>query len=259
MLMTDGVGAEVEGISLLRGIGIRVRQGRVLAVMGPNGAGKSTLLRVLAGDLPPTTGEITYDELPLARLSSVERALRRAVVLQRSSIAYGFSALQTVLIGRYPHGGNGEQGADRAIARRALARAGASEFDSRSVDTLSGGEFARVVLARALAQIDGIEGPRYLLLDEPTVALDPAHQHDVMRLLSGLARDEQVGILVILHDFNLAARYADDVVLMRAGEIVANGRPDEVLVPRLIAEVFGVEAIVLPHPTGSHPVIVVNG
>jgi len=259
MLMANSIGAEVDGISLLRGISIRVRQGRVLAVMGPNGAGKSTLLRVLAGDLPPTAGKITYDELPLARLSSVERALRRAVVLQRSSIAYGFSALQTVLIGRYPHGGDGRLGADRAIARRALERAGAAEFDSRSVDTLSGGEFARVVLARALAQIDGVEGPRYLLLDEPTVALDPAHQHDVMRLLSGLARDEQVGILVILHDFNLAARYADEVVLMRAGEIVASGSPDEVLVPGLIAQVFGVEAIVLPHPTDSHPVIVVNG
>jgi iron complex transport system ATP-binding protein len=249
----------VGGISLLRDIGIRLRPGRLLAVMGPNGAGKSTLLRVLAGDLVPTSGEVTYDELPLARLSSVERARRRAVVLQRSSIAYGFSALQTVLIGRYPHGGNGTLGADRAIARRALARAGASELDSRSVETLSGGEFARVVLARALAQIDGVEEPRYLLLDEPTVALDPAHQHDAMRLLSGLARDEQVGILVILHDFNLAARYADEVVLMRAGEIIAEGPPDEVLVPGLIGQAFGVEVIVLAHPTDSHPVIVVNG
>ncbi|MEP6943389.1 MAG: heme ABC transporter ATP-binding protein [Betaproteobacteria bacterium] len=259
MLAANGVGVAVEGISLLQDISVRLRSGRMLAVMGPNGAGKSTLLRVLAGDLPPTSGEVAYDELPITSLSSVERARRRAVVMQRSPIAHGFSALETVLIGRYPHGGNGELGADRAIASRALARAGAAEFDSRSVETLSGGEFARVVLARALAQIDGVEGPRYLLLDEPTVALDPAHQHDVMRLLSGLARDEQVGILVILHDFNLAARYADDVVLMRAGSVVADGLPDEVLVPALIAQVFGVEAIVLAHPSDSCPVIVVNG
>jgi len=227
--------------------------------MGPNGAGKSTLLRMLSGDIAPTAGEITYDDRPLARLSSVERARRRAVVLQRSSIAYGFSALQMVLIGRYPHGGDGNHGSDREIARRALERAGAAAFDSRSVETLSGGEFARVVLARALAQIDGVAGSRYLLLDEPTVALDPAHQHDVMRVLSAMAHDENVGVFVILHDFNLAARYADDVMLMRAGSIVAHGPPDEVLVPELIAQVFGVEAVVLAHPTESRPVIVING
>ncbi len=259
MLAANGVGLAVDGISLLQAISISVRPGRLLAVMGPNGAGKSTLLRVLSGDLPPTGGEVRYDDLPLARLSAVQRARCRAVVQQRSSIAYGFSALQTVLIGRYPHGGHGTLRTDRAIALRALERAGAAEFDSRSVETLSGGEFARVLLARALAQIDGVAGSRYLLLDEPTVALDPAHQHDVMRLLSRMAHDEHVGIFVILHDFNLAARYADDVMLMRAGSVVAQGAPDQVLIPELIARVFGVEAVVLAHPTESRPVIVING
>jgi iron complex transport system ATP-binding protein len=259
MIAGKGVGLAVDGISLLRGVGISVRPGRLLAVMGPNGAGKSTLLRVLSGDAQPTGGEISYDDLPLARLSGVERARCRAVVQQRSSIAYGFSALQTVLIGRYPHGGQGTLRADRAIAVRALERAGAAEFESRSVETLSGGEFARVVLARALAQIDGVAGSRYLLLDEPTVALDPAHQHEVMRLLSRMAHEEHVGIFVVLHDFNLAARYADEVTLMRAGSVVAHGGPDEVLVPELIAQVFDVEAVVLAHPTESRPVIVING
>jgi iron complex transport system ATP-binding protein len=98
-----------------------------------------------------------------------------------------------------------------------------------------------------------------LLLDEPTVALDPAHQHEVMRLLSRMAHEEHVGIFVVLHDFNLAARYADEVTLMRAGSVVAHGGPDEVLVPELIAQVFDVEAVVLAHPTESRPVIVING
>jgi iron complex transport system ATP-binding protein len=227
--------------------------------MGPNGAGKSTLLRLLAGDVAPDTGSITLDGQALEGVSIIDRARRRAVVPQRSSIAFGFSVLETVLIGRYPHGGDHARAADIDIARDALARAGVATFESRRVSTLSGGELARVVLARALAQIDGNDGPRYLLLDEPTGALDPAHQHHVLRLLRDVARESEVGILIILHDLNLAARYADEIVLMREGSVTARGSADEVLTPALIAATFDVEAIVVPHPSGLRPVIVING
>ena len=259
MLAADRVSLEIDGVRLVREVTVRVQPGRVIAIMGPNGAGKSTLLRLLAGDVAPDSGSITFDGQPLGSVPIIERARRRAVVPQRSSIAFGFSVLETVLIGRYPHGGDYSRTADIRIARHSLARAGVAEFESRLVPTLSGGEFARVVLARALAQIDGNVGPSYLLLDEPTGALDPAHQHHVLRLMRDMARENAVGVLIILHDLNLAARYADEIVFMRYGSVTARGSADEVLTPALIAATFDVEAIVVPHPSGSRPVIVVNG
>ena len=258
MLTAARVSLAVDRVPLVRDASVRVQPGRVIAIMGPNGAGKTTLLRLIAGDVAPDTGVVTYDGQPLEQISLTERARRRAVVPQRSSIAFGFSVLETVLIGRYPHGGDHAGTTDVRIARRALARAGVAEFESRRVTTLSGGELARVMLARAMAQIDGDTGARYLLLDEPTGALDPAHQHHILRLLRDMAR-ESVGVLMILHDLNLAARYADEIVLMRGGSVTACGSPDEVLTPALIAATFDVEAVIVPNPSGSRPLIVING
>lgn len=259
MLAADSVSLQIDGVPLVREVSAQVRPGRITAIMGPNGAGKTSLLRLLAGDIAPRTGSITFDGQPLETVSIVERARRRAVVPQRSSIAFGFSVLETVLIGRYPHGGARGRATDIRIARHALVRAGIAQFESRLVPTLSGGELARVMLARALAQIDGNDGPRYLLLDEPTGSLDPAHQHHALRLMRDVARENQVGVLIILHDFNLAARYADEIVFMRDGAVTARGSADEVLTPALIAATFDVEAIIVPHPSGARPVIVVNG
>ncbi len=258
MLTAARVSLAVDRLPLVRDASVRVQPGRVIAIMGPNGAGKTTLLRLIAGDVAPDTGVVTYDGQALEQISLTERARRRAVVPQRSSIAFGFSVLETVLIGRYPHGGDHAGTTDVRIARRALARAGVAEFESRRVTTLSGGELARVMLARAMAQIDGDTGARYLLLDEPTGALDPAHQHHILRLLRDMAR-ESVGVLMILHDLNLAARYADEIVLMRGGAVSACGSPDEVLTPALIAATFDVEAVIVPNPSGSRPLIVING
>jgi iron complex transport system ATP-binding protein len=259
MLAANHVSLEIDGVRLVREVSIQVQPGQVTAIMGPNGAGKSTLLRLLAGDVAPDTGSITFDGQPLENVSIIDRARRRAVVPQRSSIAFGFSVLETVLIGRYPHGGDHARTTDIRIARHALTRAGVAPFESRLVPTLSGGELARVMLARALAQIDGNPGAAYLLLDEVTGALDPAHQHHVLRLLRDMARENGVGVLIILHDLNLAARYADAIVLMRDGLVTARGSADEVLTPALIAATFDVEAVLVPHPSGSRPVIVVNG
>ena len=258
MLTADRVSLAVDRVPLVRDASVRVHPGQVIAIMGPNGAGKTTLLRLIAGDVAPDTGAVTYDGQALEQISLTERARRRAVVPQRSSIAFGFSVLETVLIGRYPHGGDHAGTTDVRIARRALARAGVAEFESRRVTTLSGGELARVMLARAMAQIDGDTGARYLLLDEPTGALDPAHQHHILRLLRDMAR-ERVGVLMILHDLNLAARYADEIVFMRSGSVTACGSPDEVLTPALIAATFDVEAVIVPNPSGSRPLIVING
>ena len=259
MLAADRVSLEIDGVRMVREVSIRVHPGQIIALMGPNGAGKTTLLRLIAGDISPDSGAIAYGGQQLDRISIVERARRRAVVLQRSSIAFGFSVLETVLIGRFPHGGDHAGKSDLRIARHALTRAGVAQLESRQVSTLSGGELARVMLARAMAQIEGSDGPRYLLLDEPTGALDPAHQHHILRLLRDLARENAIGVLIILHDLNLAANYADEIVLMRDGAVTAQGSADEVLTPATIAATFDVDAITVPHPSGSRSVIVIDG
>jgi iron complex transport system ATP-binding protein len=259
VLNAEHASLSIDGVPLVRDVSVHVQPGQVTAIMGPNGAGKSTLLRLLAGDVQANSGGVTLDGQALENVSIVERARRRAVVPQRSSIAFGFTVLETVLIGRYPHGGDQARTTDIRIARQSLVRAGVAAFESRLMPTLSGGELARVMLARALAQIDGCTGPRYLLLDEPTGALDPAHQHHVMRLLREMANKEEVGVLIILHDLNLAARYADEIVFLRDGSITARGSPENVLTPALIAATFDVEALIVAHPSGLQPVIVVNG
>jgi iron complex transport system ATP-binding protein len=259
MLTAEHVSLALDGVVLVNDVSVQIAPGRVVAIMGPNGAGKTTLLRMLAGDIVPDSGIVTLDGRPMAEISTVERARRRAVVAQRASMAFGFSVLETVLLGRYPHGGDNARGADIRIARNALARSGVAEFERRLTPTLSGGEFARVMLARALAQIDCEGSARYLLLDEPTGALDPAHQHHVLRLLRDVARNSDVGVLIILHDLNLAAQYADEVVLIRRGSVTMRGTADEALTPAMIAATFDVDAIVVPHPMGAQPIIVVNG
>jgi len=259
MLAAEHVSVAVDGVALVRDASIAVHPGKVVAVMGPNGAGKSTLLRLLAGDLEPDAGGVALDGVALKNVSTLERARRRAVLPQRASLAFGFTVLETVLLGRYPHGGDNARGADIRIARDALVRAGVAGFETRLAPTLSAGELARVMLARALAQIECSGHSRYLLLDEPTGSLDPAHQHHAMRLLRDVAGKGDVGVLIILHDLNLAARYADEVVLMRSGCVIARGSPDQALTPLQIAATFDVEATILAHPTGARPVIVVNG
>ena len=259
MLAAQHLSVAIDGTALVRDVSIEVQPGKMVAVMGPNGAGKSTLLRVLAGDLEPDTGAVTLDGLALADVTTLERARRRAVVPQRASIAFGFTVLETVLLGRYPHGGDNARDVDIRIARHAMARTGVAEFETRLAPTLSGGELARVMLARALAQIECDGHPRYLLLDEPTGSLDPAHQHHVMRLLRDVVGGGDVGALIILHDLNLAARYAHEVVLMRSGVVLARGAPDQVLTPAPIAAAFDVDAVILPGAEGTRPVIVVLG
>jgi iron complex transport system ATP-binding protein len=257
MLAAERVGVTMSGAALVRDASLRVEAGKVVALMGANGAGKTTLLRALAGDLIPDSGSITLDGTALAQIALVERARRRAVVPQRSSIAFGFSVLETVMLGRYPHGGR-EGAQDLRIAHDALALCDVTALATRDASTLSGGELARVMIARAVAQIDGVPGPRYLLLDEATGALDPAHQHHVLRRLRDIACTREVGVLIILHDLNLAARYADAVALMRKGAITTFGPAQQVLTPARIDETFGVAASIVALPAGGS-VIVVDG
>jgi iron complex transport system ATP-binding protein len=243
---------------LLVNLDMRLEPGEFLAVLGENGAGKTTLLRALAGEpLAPlrSSGRVTLAGRPIHAWSARERARLRAVLPQHTDLAFAFTAEEVARLGRYPHGGTAVD--DALIAARALQMADAEHLAQRDVATLSGGERARVFLAAVLAQLWETESdqPRFLLLDEPTAALDLAHQHHLLATAREFAATRGLGMLAILHDLNLAAQYADRVLVLRDGGLLAQGAPREVLTPALIAEGFAVAASVLAHPLKPAPLI----
>ncbi|BCX04762.1 MAG: hemin import ATP-binding protein HmuV [Candidatus Roseilinea sp.] len=234
--------------------------GAVVGVLGPNGAGKSTLLAALAGDLSPASGDVRLDGKPLRSWRPIELAKRRAVLLQDSFLNFPFAVIDVVLMGRMPHCGGVERPVDYEIARHAMRMVEADHLAERIYTSLSGGERQRVQMARALAQVLGDAGGpeddavRYLLLDEPVNSLDIAHQHIALAVARSLAR-QGMGIFAILHDLNLAAQYADYLVVLQRGKVVASGPPSAVLNELLLQRVFDMRAQVLPHPAFDCPLV----
>jgi len=241
--VTDGCRRLVAGVSFQVGLG------EVVGVVGPNGAGKSTLLGAVAG-YRSCLGRVSLGGRPLHAWDRVELARRRSALLQSTTLSFGFSASEGVLLGRTPHRGGGRSLSDYEIAQAALEEVGALHLAARAFQKLSGGEQQRVQLARALAQIWEDGDTRYLLLDEPTAALDIRHQHRVLATARGFAK-RGAAVLVVLHDLNLAARYTDRVLVLRDGEASAYGPPEETLGREVVSDVFGVEVRVVRDPTIS--------
>ena len=241
-LECTGVSVLVADTTLLAPTTAAFHPGRFAAILGPNGAGKSTLLSVLAGQRLPTCGNVLLESRPLADHAPAALARRRALMPQESAVAFDFTAGEIVALGRYPHRGfkgSPPQG-DDAIVAAAMALTDVSALADRVLNSLSGGEKARVHLARALAQLwtpppDG--SGRWLLLDEPTAALDLAHQHAAMRLLRDRSR-ESMGVIAVLHDLNLARRYADDVLILDGEGGVFHGAAAELLEPQMIQQIW---------------------
>lgn len=240
---------------VLQGIGLQLRAGEIFGVLGPNGAGKSTLLDALSGELVLNAGQVLLADRSLHQWPSRERALRLAVLPQQSSLSFGFRVEEVVAMGRLPHGEG--RAADLRVVAAALAAADALHLQGRSYLTLSGGERQRVHLARVLAQLwPGAEG-RVLLLDEPTAALDPLHQHSTLQAVRGFA-EQGAAVMVILHDLNLAARYCDRLLLLHEGCEHLQGTVEEVLQAQPLREVFGLDVLVQRHPERGHPLVVVR-
>lgn len=251
MLVARNLTYRVGARALVDDVSLDMAPGEVLAVVGPNGAGKSTLLRLLVGDLVPTAGVAELDGRPLAAYSPRALALRRAVMPQTTALAFAFTALEVVLMGRHPHlGAGGESPHDLAVAHSKMALTDTLDLAERRFPTLSGGEQARTTLARVLAQ----EAP-LLLLDEPTAHLDPRHQHNTLALARSVAA-EGGAVLSVLHDLNLAAAYADRVALLAQGRLVAVGPPEQVLTADRLGEVFRIPFLVARHPALAHPLLV---
>jgi iron complex transport system ATP-binding protein len=245
---------------VLHRVSMEVPAGGFVGILGPNGSGKTTALKVLAGTLHPSAGSVRLDGRDLRTLSRAALAQRMAVVPQETHLAFDYSVLEVVLMGRYPHLRTFEvEGpADVSIAREALRATGTATLEDRAFATLSGGEKQRVVIASALAQITGSTGTggSLLLLDEPTAALDLAYQLEVAALLRSLQQRSTVSIVVSTHDLNFAAGLCRSVVLLREGQILAAGPTDEVLTPDAIRALYGVDADVTRHHDAGHLVVV---
>jgi len=231
----DGVTVRLGGRPVVREVTAQVECGEWVALIGPNGAGKTTLLRAIAG-LLPYEGHVSLFERPVADLERRERARLLAVVPQEPQTPPWLTVAEYALMGRTPHLGPlaREGAADRDAAARALDRLGLEPFAERALGTLSGGERQRVVVARALAQ----EAP-IVLLDEPTAALDIGHQQQALELLDALRSADGLTLVAAMHDLTLAAQYADRVLLLAEGQIVADGAPADVLTESALAEHYG--------------------
>lgn len=228
---------------VLEGIDCRVQAGEVLMLIGPNGTGKSTLLGAFAGDIAPAAGSVRLVGLPLGEWPSRDLARLRAVMTQRSDLTLDFSAEEVVRLGCLARGlGRAQQDEVVAAVLDALAL---DALRTRAVPMLSGGEQARVHLARAFAQLWPLENDmrqRLLLLDEPCASLDPYHQHQICQAVRRFARDSGAGVVVTMHDMNLAAQYADRVLALSGGRCLALGHPQTVLTPAFMRDCFGVGA-----------------
>lgn len=244
-LSCAGLGVVIGAKTVLDGIDLRLERGVVTAVVGPNGAGKSTLLSCLAGLRTPTSGGVRLDEADLFAMKPRERAQRLAFLPQTPEIAWSVEARTLVELGRTPFvGARGQTADDRTAVDQAMVAAGVEAFAHRLVASLSGGERARVLIARALAG-----EPEWLLADEAMTGLDPAHQLDAATLFRRMA-EEGAGVVLTLHDLSLAVRMADRIVVLAEGGVTADAAAEAVLTPELLKRVYGVEAVVTEGPGG---------
>ena len=249
-ISAEGVVVRLGGNLVVDGVTLALKAGELAVLIGPNGAGKTTLVRALAG-LIPAEGRIAIEGRSLASLAPRERARRIAYLPQGHAFHWPMAVAAVVTLGRHPYGDvfSGVTEADRAAVERALVATDALRFAARAVTELSGGERARVALARALASDAPI-----LIADEPTTSLDPRHQLTVMALLTNIAHGG-TAVLAIVHDLALATRFADRLMIMDRGRLVAEGSPREVLTRERIAAVFGVEAEIIDSAVGPLPIL----
>ena len=232
-------------------VSLRVAPGNMTAIVGANGAGKSSLLRALNGSIQPASGTVFLDGKPLKSYSRRAVGKRIAVVAQEAMLSFPVSVLQYVLGGRYAWSAGmwgWESERDLEIAADVLRETELEAFELRLMNELSGGERQRAVLARALATAASI-----LLLDEPTANLDLAHQSSMLRLVRARCDKAQTAAIIVTHDINLAAEFADSVVLLKNGRMIAAGSPHEVLTEKLLGEVLDIKVLVDAHPLSGAP------
>lgn len=235
--------------TLLNGVSLDVRAGEIIALLGPNGAGKSTLMGTLAGDITPDSGEVRFAGEPLSKWNLTELSRRRSVLLQDNQVLFPFTVHQVVEMGRAPWRRTPLEDEDPEAITWAIKSTNIGHLGNRRVPTLSGGERARTAFARVITGRTGV-----LMLDEPTAALDLGHQEELLQLVREQASAGDA-VLIVLHDLNLAASYADRIALLSEGNLVAVGQPEEVLTAETVSEVYHTPVEVIRHPTSGRAIV----
>lgn len=244
-LKVTGVSCKYDSIPALNSVEFSVHSHEFIGILGPNGSGKTSLLRTISRVLRPIVGTVLVDENDVYSMAPTNVARKIAVVPQDGTVNFNFTALEIVMMGRNPHLSpfQLESRRDLQVAKRAMAQARCLHLANRRINELSGGERRRVLIARALAQ-----EPSLLLLDEPTLNLDINNQIELMRTVCSLCRERGIAVLSVFHDFNLAARYSDYIILLNEGRVFSVGTPEEVLTKENLKEVFKVNAEISKHP-----------
>lgn len=240
--------------TLLNAASVSIEAGRLYALIGHNGSGKSTLIKALAGESRASSGAVQIAQTPIERMSAKDLARHIAYLPQRLPDAAAFTVAELVMLGRYPHQKwlQKPSARDHQQVKHALALTQMQPFAERVVSTLSGGERARAWLAMCLAQ-----ETRYLLLDEPLAALDIVYQVEVLRLIRKLVTEQGLGVVIILHDINLAAQYCDEFIALKGGKVCHVGDVASTMTPARLQQIFGVDMHLLTHPIDGHPVAVI--
>jgi iron complex transport system ATP-binding protein len=233
MIRAEGVGVSFDAHPILDGVSIDIVAGELLALVGPNGAGKSTLLSVLSGDVTPSTGSVRIDGRDIRSIRHIELARLRSVLTQENQVSFPFTVAEVVEMGRSPWARTADRSDDETAIAEAIRATDVAHLAARRYTSLSGGEKARVSLARVLAQ-----GTPTVFLDEPTAALDLRHQEEVMATAAVLARAGRA-VVVVVHDLSLAAAYADRVALIASGRLETVGTPAEVFTAERVERVYG--------------------
>ncbi|MEJ6506986.1 MAG: heme ABC transporter ATP-binding protein [Microbacteriaceae bacterium] len=249
LIELDSIGLALDGRAIIKNVSLQVFPGEVLALVGPNGAGKSSILSVMAGDVRATSGTATLGGKHVGKYRPDEAARVRSVLMQSNQVSFPFTVQEIVEMGRAPWARTPELADDDAVIQDALRLADVEHLVERRFNQLSGGEKARVSLARVLAQRTPV-----MLLDEPTAALDLRHQESVMRAIRTFA-NAGCAIVVVLHDLSIAAGYADRIAMIVGGKLDAIGTPDEVIVADRVSRVYGVDVDIESVGNPKRPVI----
>lgn len=238
---------------ILKGVNLDIKPGQFTAVLGPNGAGKSTLLKIISGETKANTGEVLLNRKTIHTFSNHELSLLRAVLPQHTHLTFPFTVHEVVLLGRLPH--RTTKSDNLPVVYQIMQETDVWHLKDRIYTSLSGGEKQRVQLARIMAQIHSQElHSRYLLLDEPTSSLDMSCQHLILGRAKELCQ-QNIGVLAILHDLNLAAQYADNLLFLRNGEVLAYGAVEKVLTEEIVEETFSYQVKILHDPDTAKPVV----
>ena len=254
MLSVNQLFLSRQGNTLLDNLSLQIETGKLYALIGHNGSGKSTLIKALSGDMVPSQGSVTLGGQPIHKLPAKILARDVAYLPQRLPDAAAFTVAELVMLGRYPHQKwlqkPSEQ--DRREVEQAMRLTQTQRYAERTVATLSGGERARVWLAMCLAQ-----QTRYLLLDEPLAALDVVYQVEVIKLIRQLVDEHKLGVVIILHDINLAAQFCDEFIALKNGKLCHIGNVDSTMRQEVLQQIFGIHMHLLTHPSDGHRVAVV--